>query len=283
MARTGLTSADAQDDFLRVRRQRGLSRIARRLRGESGDVDLILLFEEVLQAVGRTSERRLGLNVIPLDSIVGTVDRGRDFDRHFRPTSARVRPRWERIAAAMRRGDSLPPIDVYRVGDLHFVRDGHHRVSVARALGRTDIDAYVTEVETRVPVETSLRVSDLLCKDHERLFWERVPLPAAARAQIAVTDPLDYGCLAEGVEAWGMRVMQERGTFLDRAQVASEWYEHEYLPVVELLREAGLIAAAETDADAYARLSSDRYRILRTHEWTDDALRRLGGQPPNRP
>jgi hypothetical protein len=282
MARTGLTSADAQDDFLRARRRRGLSRIGRRLRGEPGDVDVILPFEEVLHAVGRTSERQLGLQVIPLDSIVGTVDRGRDFDRHFRPTSARVRPRWERIAAAMRRGDSLPPIDVYRIGDLHFVRDGHHRVSVARALGRTDIDAYVTEVQTRVPVETTLRVSDLLCKDHERLFFERVPLPPQARARIRVTDPLDYGSLAEGVEAWGMRVMQERGAFMDRAEVASEWFEHEYLPVVAMLREAGLIGAGGTETDAYARLSSDRYRILRTHEWTDDALRKLGGQPPSR-
>ena len=83
--------------------------------------------------------------------MTGTVDSRRDFDRKFRPTSNRVRQRWERLDLAQRRGVSLPPIDVYRVGDLHFVKDGHHRVSVARASGQKTIEAYVTEVLTRIP------------------------------------------------------------------------------------------------------------------------------------
>lgn len=80
-----------------------------------------------------------------MDTIVGTVDRGRDFDRRFRPTSNRVRERWERLALAQRRGEPMPPIDVYRVGGLHFVRDGNHRVSIAMATDQKMIDAYVTE------------------------------------------------------------------------------------------------------------------------------------------
>jgi hypothetical protein len=279
--RTGLNAADAQDDFLRVRRRRALSRIAHRLRGEPGDVNVILPFEEVVAALGRTSERQLGLQVVPLDAIVGTVDRTRDFDRQFRPTTGRVRARWERIAAAMRRGDSLPPIDVYRIGDLHFVRDGHHRVSVARALGRRDIDAYVTEVITRVPVDGNLRVSDLLLKDHERLFGERVPLLGAPRERLRVSDPWDYSVLAEGVEAWGFRAMQDRGAFMDREQVAAEWYEREYVPVVAMLRDCGLIGPG-TETDSYLRLSAERYRLMRTHQWTDEVLERLRRQAPKR-
>ena len=278
MPRTGLNAADAQDDFLRVRRRRAMSRIAHRLRGEPGDVNVILPFEEVVAALGRTSERQLGLQVVPLDAVVGTVDRTRDFDRQFRPTTGRVRARWERIAAAMRRGESMPPIDVYRIGDLHFVRDGHHRVSVARALGRRDIDAYVTEVTTRVPVDGDLRVSDLLLKDHERLFGERVPLPGAARERLRVSAPWDYAVLAEGVEAWGFRVMQDRGAFMDREQVAAEWYEREYVPVVAMLRDCGLIGPG-TEADSYLRLSAERYRLMRTHQWTDEVLARLRRQP----
>ncbi|MFL5874536.1 MAG: chromosome partitioning protein ParB [Solirubrobacteraceae bacterium] len=278
MPRTGLNAADAQDDFLRVRRRRAMSRIAHRLRGEPGDVNVILPFEEVVAALGRTSERQLGLLVVPLDAIVGTVDRTRDFDRQFRPTTGRVRARWERIAAATRRGESMPPIDVYRIGDLHFVRDGHHRVSVARALGRHDIDAYVTEVTTRVPVDGELRVSDLLLKDHERLFGERVPLPGAARERLRVSDPWDYSVLAEGVEAWGFRVMQDRGAFMDREQVATEWYAREYVPVVTMLRDCGLIGPG-TETDSYLRLSAERYRLMRTHQWTDEVIARLRRQP----
>ena len=258
-----------------------LAALARKLRFEPDDVGYILPFEEVVEALGRLAEHDLGLQTIELDSIVGTVDRTREFDRQFRPTTGRVRGRWERVAAAMRRGESLPPIDVYRIGELHFVRDGHHRVSVARALGRSDIDAYVTEVETRVPIESGMRPSDLFCKDHERLFYERVPLTPAARERIRLSDPLDYASLAEGVEAWGMRAMQERHAFMDRAQVAREWYDHEYLPVVELLRDAGLLGPG-TEADSYQLLSSERYRLLRTHEWSDEAIATLARQPPRR-
>src|SRR5215216_7436794 len=108
MARdTGLPSADAQFDFGRARRRRMLSRLSARLRREPGDVNVILPFEEVLAALGRRGERRLGLQTIDLDSIVGTVDRAREFDRRFLPTSARGRRRWERIAAAQRRGESM--------------------------------------------------------------------------------------------------------------------------------------------------------------------------------
>jgi hypothetical protein len=88
---TGLPSADAQFDFNRARRRRALSRLSARMRGEPSDVNVILPFEEVIAALGRRGERRLGMEPIPLDSIVGTVDRQREFDRRFRPTSARGR------------------------------------------------------------------------------------------------------------------------------------------------------------------------------------------------
>jgi hypothetical protein len=146
--------------------------------------------------------RCVGLQGIELDTVLGTVGRERGgFDREFRPTTARVRARWERIANAARRGEPLPPIAVYRIGAVRFVRDGHHRVSVARALGRDTIDAHVVEVVTRVGAERSLRVGDLPLKSHERLFHERVPLPARARERIRLGDPWDFGRLAEGVEA----------------------------------------------------------------------------------
>src|SRR3954454_18239023 len=186
---TGSPSQDAQHDFSRARRARLLSDIARRLRREPDDVGLILPFEEVIEALGRTGQHDLGLQVVPLDAIVGTVDRTADFDRGFRPpaprpTSPRLRSRWERIPAAQRRGEAMPPISLYKVGDLYFVRDGHHRVSVAKSQGRDDIDAYVTEVTTKLKLSHDHRVSELPLKDHERLFRERVPLTAAQRQRI---------------------------------------------------------------------------------------------------
>ena len=148
---TGLLWVDVEDDFNRARRRQVLARLAGWLRGQPRDVGRILLLDEVVAALGWRGERYLGLQTIPLDTVAGTVDSRRDFDRKFRPTSNRVRPRWERLDLAQRRGVFLPPIDVYRVGDLHFVMDGHHRVSVAVATGQKTIEAHVTEVLTRMP------------------------------------------------------------------------------------------------------------------------------------
>jgi hypothetical protein len=271
---TGFPGADAKDDFSRARRHRALAKLAARLRLEPGDVDLVLPFEEVVEALGRVGERSLGLQTIPLDSIVGTVGRTREFDRSFRPTSNRTRERWERIANAQRRGESMPPISVYRIGDVHFVRDGHHRVSVARAQGRRDIDAYVTEVTTRVPIDSGTNIRDLPLKSHERLFRERVPLSNGEVEEVRPSDPWDYGRLAEGVEAWGFRHIQGRGEFLSREEVARLWLEEEFRPVVAMLRDADLIGKG-TAADAYMRVASERYRLMRTHEWSDEVIERL--------
>jgi hypothetical protein len=228
----------------------------------------------VVQAVGKRGERRLGLQTIELDSIVGTVDRTREFDRSFRPTSRRVRRRWEGIAKATRRGEAMPPIDVYRVGELHFVVDGHHRVSVARQLGLEVIEANLTEIVTEVPVDRNTRVRDLALKSHERLFFERVPLPRSARDRIRFAEKWRYASLAEGVEAWGFRAMQADGEFKTRAEIARTWFENEYLPIVELLREEGLIGRG-TETEAYVRVVSLRYMLLRTHAWDEEVFARL--------
>jgi hypothetical protein len=271
---TGLPRQDAQDDFNRARRRRALARLSARLRREPSDVNVILPFEEVVAALGRRGEKRLGLKTIALDSIVGTVDRGREFDRQFRPTSGRVRSRWERIALAQRKGEGMPPIDVYRIGDMHFVRDGHHRVSVARARRDSVIEAWVTLVLTEVGAGREIRLGDLPLKSHQRLFLERVPLPDDARAHITLTDEWRFAALAEAVEAWGFRLMQERREPLSRAEVAERWFRDEYEPVVELLREAGLVRRG-SETETYMRVGHLRYLVLRTHEWTDEIVERI--------
>lgn len=279
---TGLPGVDAQHDFIRARRRATIAKLAARLRGEPDDVGVVMPYEEVVEALGLVSERSIGLRVVPLDQIVGSVGRGRDFDRRFRPTSGRSRSRWEQIAAAARRGDSFPPVDLMKVGQLYFVRDGHHRVSVARALARIDIDAYVTEVVTRIDADNAMKLSDLPLKSHERVFFERVPLPAPARTEIVLSDPNDYDELAEAVEAWGFRAMQSRGEALNREQTALSWLETEYRPVVAMLREAGLIEG-RTDTEAYMSIAAERYRLLRTHDWSEDVLHRvLEGRPRRR-
>jgi hypothetical protein len=274
---TGFANADAQDDFLRARRRQALTALGRRL-GRTGDVEAMLPFDEVVAELGFVAERDRGLQVVPIDAIVGSVDRRTEFDRAFRPTTSQVRGRWERIARLMRRGEPLPPVKLFRVGEVYFVRDGHHRVSVARALGRREIDAYVTEVVTRVGAERGLRMSDLPLKGHERLFRERVPLPPEEAAGVHLSRAEQYGQLAESVEAWGYRACQDRGELLDRPTMARAWYAEEFVPVTTRLREAGLVGRRETDADAYMRLAGQRYLLMRTLDWDDEVVERLRGR-----
>jgi hypothetical protein len=275
-ASTGFPRADVADDFLRARRRQALARLSQRLRRAPDDVNMILPLDEVLAALGRRGERRLGLQVIRLETIVGTVDSSRDFDRRFRPTSSRVRERWERLALAQRRGEPIPPIDVYRVGDLHFVHDGHHRVSIAITTGAKTIEANVTEVLTQLPSAGIRGRADLLVKSYQRIFRDRVPLPPAAMATITVTNPWSYAELGEAVEAWGFRWMQDKGKFADRAEIARHWYSEEYTPVVRMLRAADLLGGC-TEAEAFLRVAAERYRLIMTHDWTDDVIERLQG------
>ncbi len=277
MKDTGFPRADAEHDFLRARRRQVLSRLANWLRGEPDDVNIMLPFHEVVDALGYLGERRIGTRVIRLDSIVGSVDRGRDFDRRFRPTSGRVRERWERLALATRRGESIPPIEVYRVGELHFIIDGHHRVSVAHAMGLSTIEAMVTEVRTKLDPSGIRYRGDLIVKDYRRLFLERVPLSGQSRASVVFTDPWDYARLGEHVEAWGFRLMQDEGRYSDRATLAQRWFDEEFVPVVAMLRQADLIGS-RTDAEAYLWVACERYRLIRTHRWDDEVFEAVRSQ-----
>lgn len=276
---TGSPRADAESDFLRARRHQVLSRLATWMRSDTAnDSGKTLSFSEVVEALGRRGERSLGLQVIPVDSIVGSVDKVRDFDRRFRPTSDRSRQRWERMALKTRQGHSFPPIDVYKLGNLYFVRDGHHRVSIARAMGTREIEAYVTEIDTVIDTEGIGGSQDLDAKNWGLRFLQRVPLDGQRRAEISCADAASYHQLAETIEAWACRLMHAEGAYFDKATMARRWFDEEYKPVLEMIDEAGVRGPGETGADAYLRVAGERYRLLREHQWNRDVMQVLANK-----
>src|SRR5262249_14952033 len=245
---------------------------AQRRRGERDDVTRVLPFDEVVAAVGQGGERYLGLRTVPLDAVVGSVDRTRDFDRRFRPTSTRVRERWQRLAVAQRRGEPIPPIDAYQIGELYFVRDGPHRASVAHALDLTTIDAYVTEVKMQISADGIRRRGDLVIKDYRREFAARVPLPPECRGRIVFDRPQRYGELSMYVEAWGFRLIQQEDRLLHREEVARRWFDEECAPGARMLRQADLLDLGSTEADAYLTVACLRWELIRSHEWPADLM-----------
>ena len=107
----------------------------------------MLSFDDALDAVKITNERHLGLRVVSIKEIIGSVGRPGDFDRDFLPLRRELKPRWISIQEARFRGNPLPPVELYKLGDGYFVRDGHHRISVARFHGQDFIEAVVTEMD----------------------------------------------------------------------------------------------------------------------------------------
>jgi ParB-like chromosome segregation protein Spo0J len=144
---TGNLMIDAQTAFSRELRRRRRDRVAGLLSRRPPECRRLTSLEQALHDAPPPTRRAAGLSAIPLASIVGTAETAKtlSFDRRFRPPSS-SRTRWERLWMAGRRGAALPPISVYRLDGKHFVRDGHHRVSVARSLGMTAIDAEVTDL-----------------------------------------------------------------------------------------------------------------------------------------
>ncbi len=160
--RTGLARQDARDDFDRARRRASWAKLAGWLHGRPSSRLLVLGEVTIITGAARSGVRRLeyervgrlgagGEAMVPIGQIVGTVEPTRCFDRHFRPTSGVPRTRFERIAAEIRSGRGMDPVELYRCGDRYYVLDGHHRVAVARALGERWVWANITEVRLNHP------------------------------------------------------------------------------------------------------------------------------------
>src|ERR687891_490297 len=148
-------------DFSRARRKAFLRRIGAYLRRDPGSNQL-LSFEEVKGALGAISQVYLGLREVPVSKIVGSVGRHRDFDRAFLPSKPDLGTRWRRIDEIMHREEELPPVSLYKIGDAYFVKDGNHRVSVARQQGIEMIDAEVVELRSRVPEDSYAPIATMI-------------------------------------------------------------------------------------------------------------------------
>src|SRR5436190_1550722 len=163
MSSTDQSILSAVDDFRRARQQAGLRDVLARLTGRSTE---LLSYDEVVRRLKATGSAETGLKEIPVDAIAGSVGRPNDFTRDFLPRNDSDENRWARVRLATTDPDvgGLPPIRVYQIGDAYFVIDGHHRVSVARRLGAKEIQAYVTQVSTRVPLSASASAEEIILK-----------------------------------------------------------------------------------------------------------------------
>lgn len=257
----------AVDDFRRARRKAGLKAMTDRLRGSSSE---LLSYEEVSMKLGGHEIPLRQLEEIPLDAIVGSVGRFMDFTRDFLPRQDSDAGRWASIKVAMTGPAGLPPIEAYRIGDVYFVQDGNHRVSVARELGATHIEGYVREVETRVPISVDTRVDDLINKAEYAEFLELTKIDKVRpEADLTITESGRYRILESQIEAYGQGLAKGNDEAVALEQAAGIWYDDAYMPVVRLIRERRMLRGfpGRTEADLYAWISQHHAQVEEALGW----------------
>jgi len=239
-----------------------------RLTGKPVD---LLNFEEVRRRLRAESLPQRVLKEIPLAAIVGSVGRPQDFTRDFKPRTTSDLERWTRVKAGTLDQQGLPPIEVYQVGEAYFVRDGHHRVSVARQLGFDQIEAYVTELRVKVPVTPDMDLDDLAREARHIEFLERTDLDTLQPgADFAASDAEAYDALERHIALHRYVLSVERGAEVPYAEAVGDWYDRVYAPVAAVIREQGALTdfPGRTEADIYLWVSGYRVLLDEALDWT---------------
>ncbi len=272
------SSTAAKNDFREARQQAVLQKFIANITGRPID---LLDYNEVRRHVGATGQADRGLQQIPLDAIVGSVGRAQDFTRTFLPRSDEDGDRWVRVRKHIDR-KGISPILVYKLGDVYFVNDGNHRVSIARQRGMKTIPAYVTEIETKAPLQPGDDPQEIICKARYAEFLAETELDAL-RPDIDLKMNICgfYHVLLNQIDAHRARMEQERGEPVPYAEAAADWCDEIYLPLVNLINERGLHRNFPrlTDADLYALVVRYRAELERELGWQVEAIDAVNDLP----
>lgn len=268
---TNLAHHEASKRYQSARRKLFVHDLLSLVRGRAPELLSFDSVQAALQAWQQVEQREP--EMVPLDKIVGSVGRYRDFTREFLPKGSISQERWRAVDAAMHSQAGLPPIELYQVGDAYFVRDGNHRVSVARANGLTDIEAYVTRLETPVAIDATTQTEDLLLKTGLAEFLRKTHLEdIRPDAEVEVTEVGSYHDLMQHIEVHRYYLGIEQQREIPWQEAVASWYDTVYLPVAAAIW-------ASTILDRFpGRTAADLYLWVCRHR---EDLAREGGEVPS--
>jgi ParB-like nuclease family protein len=219
----------------------------------------LLELDEVERRLRPFGRRYLGFREIPLDRVVGTEGRAGAFTRDFSPRHAFSRNRMQSLADAFPEG-GFPPIVAVKLGETFFVIDGHHRVALARRRRAETIDADVTEFIARVPLPPGADMVEVVLRELERVFLEESGLAKARPGtRLAASRPALYLELLENLQVHGYHLMREQDRVLGDDEIAADWYENVYAPVI------GAIDRDRLGKDYRDAPAADLFLLLHRH------------------
>ena len=258
-----MTSFDEQvrGEFERARQKAFFHDLVALMRRRPND---LIPYHEVKKRVSPEAESYRGMQVVPVDQIIGSVDRFKDFDRAFLPRHNYTAGRWQNVDRAYHQDVRLPPVQLYKVGDIYFVKDGNHRVSVARERGVEFIDAEVIEGHIRVPLYASMSPFELLMQVEYAEFLRLTNLDVLRpEHDIRPTALGRYDEIWDHIlmhQEW-MRERYKEPTTTEEAVIS--WYEHVYSPIVRVARARGVTQrfSDRSEADIYLWVMAHRHAL----------------------
>lgn len=244
-------SQRVRSDFSRARFKAFLNRVRSLVSGQPG---MLLSYDEIREQLHIGGPIYRGVQTVRVDQIVGSLNRYQQFDRAFMPVEDQIAPRWQNVDRAFYKEISLPPIVLYKVGQVYFVVDGHHRVSVARDQGQEFIDAEVRECSTKVNISSDLRPEDLKILHEKVHFLERTHLDDLrphARVRLTIPDGFDRMLEHIAVHRYFMGLDLKRD--ISEQEAILDWYDTVYFPIIKVIRQSKILEGfpGKTEADLY--------------------------------
>jgi hypothetical protein len=251
----------ARADFQQARFQAFLNRLWATL---SGQPSTLLSYDEIKEKLHIGGPIYRGVKTVRVDQIAGSLNRYHEFDRVFLPASANLEQRWTNVNRAFYEEISLPPVVLYKVGEVYFVVDGHHRVSVARKQGQLYIEAEVRECATRVNITPNIRPEDLEILENKVNFLERTSIDdLIPEANIKLTIPDGFDRMLEHIAVHRYFMGLDWKRDISEQEAIRHWYDTVYMPIVRVIRETDILSAfpSKTEGDLYLWVL-DHQRIL---------------------
>lgn len=258
MDELGVSRLAAVQQFRNARRRAVLISLLSKLTGKS---DRLLSWEQMSKELNLMHPGKRYLENVPLDKIVGSVNRYHDFNRQFYPLSDDAQDRWAKVKTLVEeRG--LEPAEMYKVGEVYFVFDGNHRVSVARQNEAAQIESYVYEFRSKVEVHPEDSIEDVILRaEYEELLEDTLLDQISYDLDFRVTIPGRYREVYEHICVHRYYLGLEQDREVSMLEATESWVKNVYLPVVEVIRELDVLN------DFPGRTETDLYLWLKRHEF----------------
>lgn len=241
----------ARADFQRARFKAFLNRVWGTL---SGQHSMLLSYDEIKEKLRVGGPIYRGVKTVLVDQIAGSLNRYHEFDRVFLPASDKLAERWQSVNRAFYQDISLPPVVLYKVGQVYFVVDGHHRVSVARQQGQIYIEAEVRECATRVNITPNIKPEDLVILGNKVNFLERTSIDSLipdANIRLNIPDGFDRMLEHIAVHRYFMGLDHKRD--ISEEEAIRHWYETVYMPIIHVIRATDILREfpGKSEGDLY--------------------------------